>query len=215
MPYSLAVFDLDGTILDTLEDLCDSVNFSLERFHMPKRSLDEIRCFVGNGIRKLVLLAVPENTDPDTADAVFECFREHYLKFAAVKTKPYPKIPEVLKELKRMQIRTAVFSNKADAVVQNLCSFYFPGLFDTCRGEREGFRRQPFPDVIYDLQKTFSVSKKEILYIGDSDVDEMTARNAGVDLLLVDWGFRDRDTLLSLHTGKVIHRPEDILLEFR
>lgn len=213
MQYKLAVFDLDGTILDTLEDLTDAVNYSLEKHGMPGRSIEEIRCFVGNGIRRLIELSVPDGTDSAVFDSVFSCFRSYYSEHSADKTRPYPGIPEVLEELRRRKILTAVYSNKADAVVQDLCVSYFPGLFDVCIGEKEGLRRKPFPDGMQAIEKIFAVSKEEVLYIGDSEVDAETAENSGVSLLLADWGFRSLDFLLSLNAGKVLHCPEEILSE--
>ena len=138
MKYKAAIFDMDGTILNTLEDLCDTMNYCLEKYHMPERTIDEIRSFVGNGIRKLVERAVAENTDSKQIDEIFAVFMDYYKDHCAIKTRPYDGIAEVIRKLKENGIKTAVVSNKADAAVKDLCDDYFPGLFDFSVGDKEG-----------------------------------------------------------------------------
>lgn len=211
MKYRLAVFDLDGTILDTLEDLADSVNYALKQYDLPARTIDEVRQFVGNGIAKLIERAVRDNTTDEVRDSVFAAFTEHYKAHCADKTKPYEGIMQVIRILRENGIITAVVSNKADFAVQSLCEDYFPGLFDYIVGEKQGIRRKPYPDSLLSVVDKFGVSLSETVYIGDSDVDLKTAQNAGVDVVSVAWGFRDETFLIENGATTVIHKPEEIL----
>ncbi|MGN0346434.1 MAG: HAD family hydrolase [Lachnospiraceae bacterium] len=210
MKYQLAIFDMDGTILDTIEDLADTMNYCLRKFQMPERTLAEIRSFVGNGIHNLVEKAVPAGTGNDAVEAIFQCFREYYKDHCAIKTKPYTGICEVLAALKSKGIKTAVVSNKADFAVKMLCDNYFKGLFDISVGDREGQRRKPFPDSVNYVMDFFGVTPAESVYIGDSEVDFQTANNAGVDVIMVGWGFREEQFLRSIGVTKVIHKPEEL-----
>lgn len=211
MKYKLAIFDMDGTILNTLEDLADSMNYALKIHGMPERTIDEVRKFVGNGIRKLVERAVPEDTPLADVDRVFETFTVYYKDHCAIKTRPYDGILEVLKQLKDMGVKMAVVSNKADFAVQSLCQDYFPGLFDFAVGDREGQRRKPAPDSVNAVLEKFAMDRKDAVYIGDSDVDFETSQNANMDVIMVGWGFRDEDFILSKGAKFVIHQPEEIL----
>lgn len=197
MKYKLVIFDLDGTVLDTLEDLCDSVNFALSSHKLPERSIDEVRSFVGNGIRRLIDLSVPDNTDTSIADSVFDFFKAYYKEHSSDKTKPYDGILPLLKFLREQGVRTAVVSNKADFAVKNLVEKYFDGLFDYAAGEKEGIPRKPSPDSVYNAIEFFGLSCSDCVYVGDSEVDIATAVNAGIDSIIVTWGFRDRDTLIK------------------
>ncbi|MDE5563857.1 MAG: HAD family hydrolase, partial [Oscillospiraceae bacterium] len=188
MRYQLAIFDLDGTILDTLEDLYLSVNHALQENNMPKRTIQEVRQFVGNGIRKLIERAVPSGTDTVTVDRVHADFTLYYKVHYADCTAPYAGITDILSALRNAGIQTAVVSNKADYAVQALCAQYFPSLFDTVAGEKEGVRRKPAPDAVYAVLETLAVPKEKTVYIGDSDVDIQTAQNAGIPCISVDWG---------------------------
>mgnify|MGYP004513652993 FL=1 len=195
--YSLAVFDLDGTVLDTLGDLAASTNFALGEYGLPARSVDEVRRFVGNGIRLLIERAVPENTAAETVDGVFEAFRAHYALHCADTTRAYDGIKRLLCDLRAAGIKTAVVSNKADFAVKELCRRYFEGLFDIAVGERENIRRKPAPDSVLEVMRSLSATPDETVYIGDSDVDIMTAKNSGTHCISVTWGFRDREFLLA------------------
>ena len=195
MKYKLAIFDLDGTVLDTLDDLYTSVCYALEQCGYPARTKDEVRRFVGNGIRRLIDLAVPEGTSEKDADRVYKCFNEYYPKHCADATKPYDGIADMLQMLKTEGCRLAVVSNKADYAVKPLCETYFSGIFDFAVGEREGIKRKPAPDAVYEVLQTLGFRREESVYIGDSDVDIKTAENSGVDCISVDWGFRDREFL--------------------
>lgn len=210
MRYKLAVFDLDGTILNTLDDLADSLNFALRSSGFPERSIDEVRNFVGNGIRKLIERGVPAGTDTAAIDKVHSCFTAHYKAHCADKTRPYDGITELLGRLKDSGCLTAVVSNKADYGVQELCARYFPGMFDLAVGEREGIRKKPAPDSVNEVLRRLGVSNKESVYIGDSDVDIETAKNAEMGCIGVEWGFRGRE-FLEAHGAKVIAaKAEDI-----
>lgn len=202
MKYKLIIFDLDGTILDTLDDLTSSVNYSLHKNGLPLRSRDEIRSFVGNGIRLLIERSVPENTSEQVIEKVFADFKLHYKLHSNDETKPYDGIEELLKRIRNKGIKTAVVSNKADFAVQDLVKIHFDGLFDFAVGEREGIERKPAPDSVFEAINLSGIPKEEAVYIGDSEVDVFTARNAGTDLIAVSWGFRDKDFLVN--NGAVI-----------
>lgn len=210
MRYKAAVFDLDGTILDTLEDLKDSLNYSLSEAGLPGRTLEETRRFVGNGVHKLIERAVPQGTAEAEIDRIFADFKSYYKDHCAVKTKPYEGIRELLVQLREKGCLTAVVSNKVDFAVKSLCEFYFPDLFDVTVGEREGIRRKPYPDSLLEVMKTLRIKAKETLYIGDSEVDVQTAKNGGTDCLAVDWGFRSRETLEEQGAKIIVSSPEEI-----
>ncbi|MGN1137587.1 MAG: HAD family hydrolase [Oscillospiraceae bacterium] len=209
--YKLAVFDMDGTILDTLEDLKDSVNYALSECGYPQRTYDEVRRFVGNGIRKLIERAVPEGVSVSDIDRVHEVFTGHYKVHCADKTKAYDGIKPLLEELRTNGIKTAVVSNKADYGVQELCKEYFDGLFDYAVGEREGIRRKPAPDSVNEALRVLGIPKSEAVYIGDSDVDFETAVNAELPCISVLWGFRDEEFLRSKGASLFVHKPSEIL----
>ncbi|MBR4319114.1 MAG: HAD family hydrolase [Oscillospiraceae bacterium] len=211
MKYKLLIFDLDGTILDTLEDLYFSMNDALKKNGFPERSIDEIRQFVGNGIKKLNERAVPAGTSELQLNQVYQDFTEHYEKHCADHTKPYAGIPEVLQKFREMGLKTAVVSNKADYAVQILCNDYFPALFDAVAGEKKGIKRKPAPDAVQAVLNTLQIPKEQALYIGDSDVDIETARNAGIPCISVEWGFRDKAFLLEHGAQKLISQPEELL----
>lgn len=211
MQYKLAIFDLDGTILNTLDDLCDSVNYALSTYSMPKRTLDEVRSFVGDGIMKLIERSVPINTPEEQIIRVFESFTAYYRNNSANKTRPYNGVNELLRSLRKKGVITTVLSNKADFAVRSLCNVYFNGLFDYVAGEKEGMPRKPSPDGVFQILNKYNVAVKDAIYIGDSDVDFSTAQNAGIDYVLVSWGFRSKDFLLSSGAVNVVDTPEELL----
>lgn len=208
--YKLAVFDMDGTILDTLEDLKDSTNFALEKCGYPVRTYDEVRRFVGNGIRKLIERAVPEGLTTEQIDRVHEVFTEHYKVHCADTTKAYDGIKPLLEKLRASGVKTAVVSNKADYGVQELCKEYFDGLFDYAVGEREGIRRKPAPDAVNEALRVLGIDKSEAVYIGDSDVDFETAKNAELPCISVLWGFRDEEFLREKGATLFVRDPAEI-----
>lgn len=191
----LVIFDLDGTLLYTLEDLHASTNFALESEGLPARSLDEVRRFVGNGIRKLIERAVPQGTAPELTDRVFAVFVRHYDANCMVLTRPYPGIPELLMRLKEQGAKLGLVSNKAEEPAKALIAHYFPGVFDSVVGERENVRKKPAPDSVLETVRSLGCTIEDAVYVGDSDVDGRTAVNAGCDCVLVSWGFRGRETL--------------------
>lgn len=207
----LLIFDLDGTILETLEDLADSTNYALKKNGCLKRSIDEVRQFVGNGIAKLIERAVPSGAGEELRRKVLEDFKAHYKEHSADKTKPYDGIMDLLDELKRKEYLLAVVSNKADFAVQTLCERYFPGVFDFVVGERENVRRKPYPDSVFEVLENLKVEKEDAVYIGDSEVDVQTAIAADVDLIAVAWGFRSRETLRESGAKCIIEKPEEVL----
>lgn len=211
MKYKLAIFDMDGTILNTLDDLADSMNHCLRAHDLPERPLQEIRMFLGNGIHWLVECSVPEGTDAETLEKVYQTFLVYYKDHCAMKTRPYEGIPEVLQSLRRAGVLTAVVSNKADYAVKILCEDYFKGMLDFSVGELEGRRRKPYPDSVNAVLERFGMAKEDAVYIGDSEVDFQTAQNAGLDVIMVGWGFRDEDFLKEQGAESVIHEPAEIL----
>lgn len=211
MKYQLIIFDMDGTILDTLEDLADSLNHALTKHGYPARTIEEVRSFVGNGIRKLVERGIGQPVSEEELDSLCATQKEYYSVHCADKTKPYDGILELLSQLRQSGYKTAVVSNKADYAVQNLSKQYFDGLFDLSVGERPGVQRKPAPDSVNEVLKQLQVTKEQAVYIGDSDVDIRTARNAEMDCIAVDWGFRDREVLQSHGADTIVSSPEEIL----
>ncbi|HIQ68082.1 MAG TPA: HAD-IA family hydrolase [Candidatus Faecousia excrementigallinarum] len=196
------IFDLDGTLLDTLEDLQDAVNYALTQFGYPERTLEEVRQFVGEGAGKLMERAVPKGADPEP---VLSCFRTYYAAHTQVKTRPYPGIPEALEALGK-KYPLAVVSNKPDEAVKILGKAYFPSLY--ARGEAPDCPRKPNAAMVHKTMEALGV--QGCIYIGDSQVDVETAKNAGVPCLSVTWGFRDLDCLRSAGATHFCHAPEDL-----
>lgn len=209
--YELIVFDLDGTILNTLEDLADSLNAVFIELGYPERTIEEVRNFVGNGVLKLIERAVPVNTSEEDILNAFNCFSKYYQTHCAIKTKPYEGIIEVIQELKKQGCKIAVASNKIHSAVVSLCNEYFKGLIDIAIGDEPIRPKKPNPDMVeYVLQK-LNISKTKTVYIGDSDVDILTAKNVGIDGIAVDWGFRTRDFLIQHKAKKIASNPKEIL----
>lgn len=211
MRYKLAIFDMDGTILNTLGDLKNCLNYALRHNGYPERSFDEVRRFVGNGIRRLVERGVPEGTGVEHTDKVFEDFKIYYKVHCTDLTVPYEGIPALIKRLREKGVLTAVVSNKLDFAVQELVERFFSGLFDMAVGDRGGIAKKPAPDSVFAVLDTLHIEKKDAVYIGDSDVDIATAKNAGLDSIIVEWGFRDRDFLEEKGARVFAKKPEDIL----
>lgn len=198
MGYELVIFDLDGTLLNTLEDLADACNAALAEAGFPPRTLDEVRRFIGNGVARLIQRAVPEGTAEDVVRHVLDRFKVIYLENVNVKTAPYDGIVPMLRALRAAGIRTAVNSNKVDAATQRLCAIHFGSLIDLALGEQEGIPKKPAPDGARHIMKRLGVSPARTLYVGDGDADILTARNAGIDTAWVSWGFRRREELTGL-----------------
>lgn len=208
--YALAIFDLDGTILDTLADLAASVNHALAACGHPTRTIDEVRRFVGNGVRKLVERAVPAGTGPEDMERVFAAFKEHYAGHSMDATRPYPYITFLLKGLKLKGMRLAVVSNKLDGAVGPLCEHFFPGIFDIAVGEKPGVGKKPAPDMAEAVLKALDIPRDGAVYIGDSEVDIATARNAGLDEIAVTWGFRDEAFLKEQGAARLVSSPGEL-----
>ena len=205
------IFDLDGTLLYTLEDLKNSVNFALTKNGFKERSIDEIRAFVGNGIENLMRKSVPDNITEEQFYNCFEDFKSHYKIHSEDNTVEYAGVTEVLKTLKQKNILLAVVSNKADFAVNTLCKKYFPQLLDCAFGEREGIKRKPCPDAVNEVVKLLMVEKDNCFYVGDSDVDVKTAHNSGIKCIACTWGFRDRSVLEKENPEYIIDNVNEIL----
>ena len=205
------IFDLDGTLLYTLEDLKNSVNFALNKSGFKERSLDEVRQFVGNGIENLMRKSVPDNITEEEFKACFENFKGHYKIHSEDNTKEYNGITELLKTLKCKDFLLAVVSNKADFAVNTLCKKYFPDLLDCAFGEREGIKRKPCPDSVNEVVKILKVKKENCYYVGDSEVDVKTAHNAEIECIACTWGFRSKNVLENENPEYIIDSPEEIL----
>lgn len=213
MKYKLAIFDLDGTILDTLKDLTSATNYAMRINNFPTRTIEEVRQFVGNGIYMLIRRAVPAEIDDDRVKDVTKQFADYYKQHCSDKTKPYEGIVEMLKELRKKGLKTAVVSNKADFAVKILISDYFPDLFDESVGEKENVRKKPFPDSVNEVLKQLNISKDDAVYIGDSEVDIQTANNAGMDCISVSYGFRDANFLRANNAQKIVNNVNDLYKE--
>lgn len=205
------IFDLDGTLLDTLEDLTDSVNHILNEHSMPQRTLCEIRSFIGNGIPTLIARSVSENTDRATLDICIDEMQVYYREHADIKTKPYDGIKELLSELRMMNIATAVVTNKAEESAKILCNRKFGDVFTVVIGDNGKDRLKPAPDNVLRALKEFDVRNEEILYVGDSDVDMVTAENAELTSVGVTWGFRDEYVLRANGAKHIINSPKELL----
>ena len=209
--YTTYIFDLDGTLLDTLDDLAASTNYALHQHGMPQHSREEVRMFVGNGVGRLIARAVPENTPVETYEQVLQTFREHYLIHGLDRTKPYPGIMPLLRDLKQRGKLIAVVSNKFYAATQELCTHFFGPLVDVAIGEREDIRRKPAPDTVNEALRQLHADRASAVYIGDSDVDIATARNSAMPCISVLWGFRDRQFLIDNGATCLVSSPQEIL----
>ncbi len=196
------LFDLDGTLLDTLEDLADAVNYTMDSWGYPRRTLEEVRRFVGNGARRLITLAVPENGD---AEGSFRTFQGYYDTHCRIKTRPYAGIPKTLAELAG-KYPLAIVSNKPDSAVKSLCDDYFPGIY--ALGETAQCPRKPEPDMVFKAMEAIGVDR--CVYVGDSEVDVLTAKNAGVPCLSVLWGFRDRKEMEAVGGKYFCSEPREL-----
>ncbi|MDO5154614.1 MAG: HAD-IIIA family hydrolase [Eubacteriales bacterium] len=211
MKKKLLIFDMDGTILDTLEDLTDAMNHTLECHNMPKRTIEEVRTFVGNGILKLVERSAVAGTDAEKIAQMFADMKAYYQLHCYDKTKPYDGIIELMKELREKGYGIAVVSNKADAAVQELCQKFFTGLVDYAVGEQEGIARKPAADMVYMAMKQMQTRPEDAVYIGDSEVDFATANNSEIDSIIVTWGFRDEAFLRAQGANLFVNKPMEIL----
>lgn len=213
MRYETYIFDLDGTLLDTLGDLAASVNYALRSHGMPEHSLDDVRRFVGNGVRRLMERAIPEGAANPLFDETFATFRQHYMAHSLDTTRPYDGIPETLAELRRRGFHIAVVSNKMMAATVGLCRHFFPDTVEVAIGEHEaeGIRKKPAPDTVFAALRQLGVGKERAVYVGDSDVDIQTAANADIPCISVLWGFRDKDFLIQHGAKTFVSAPQELL----
>lgn len=213
--YTTIIFDLDGTLLNTLEDLTDAVNVMLRNFEYPERTLEEVRRFVGNGIRRLVERALPENVNHSIYEEAFSFFASYYTQNCRIKTRPYDGVLELIESLADKGVRMAIVSNKNDAAVKELNQYYFAEHIHHALGVTDKLAKKPAPEMIWEAFKELagedSVSREEALYVGDSEVDKQTADNAGLDCALVSWGFRERALLENLAPAYLIDAPCELL----
>ena len=210
--YDTYIFDLDGTLLDTLDDLAAAVNYALRTYGMPEHSRDDVRRFVGNGVRMLMIRAIPDGEQNPRFEEAFSTFRQYYLEHSLDKTQPYDGVPEMLKALKQRGCRLAVVSNKFYAATQELCRHFFADTIEVAVGEHEaeGIRKKPAPDTVNEALSQLGVDHRHAVYVGDSDVDLQTARNAGLPCISVLWGFRDKDFLLANGATTLITTPQEL-----
>ena len=205
------IFDLDGTLLDTLEDLANATNWALRHNGMPERTLAEVRGFVGNGVRKLIERSVPDGEANPLFEQTFKDFKRYYVGHCQERTRLYDGIPEMLAALKTHGLRMAIVSNKLQAGVDELYEQYFKDTVEVAIGERPELRRKPAPDMVELAMRELGVTKDEAIYVGDSDVDLQTARNSGLPCASVLWGFRDKDFLLEHGATTLIASPSDLV----
>lgn len=209
MKYKAVLFDMDGTLLDTLADMAAAVNHILSVHGYPLRTEEEVRAFVGNGARKLMERALPPDVTGDAFEALLEEYRQWYEAHACVKTAPYPGIPAVLAALHRVGVRCAVVSNKPDGATRELAARFFPGL--PAFGQQDGIPAKPAPDMVYHALAELGVEASAAAYVGDSEVDVALARNAGLPLVAVSWGFRGREALEEAGAALVVDDAATLL----
>lgn len=209
--FKTYIFDLDGTLLSTLNDLASSTNYALRWAGMPERTIEEVRMFVGNGVKLLMERAIPEGVNNPKFEETYAKFREHYMEHNLDTTRPYDGVPELLHELKRRGKHLAIVSNKFYAATQDLAKHFFPDTIEVAIGERENIRKKPAPDTVLEALRQLNVSKEDAVYIGDSDVDIMTAKNCGLPCISVLWGFRDKDFLIEHGGSLFVEKPIEIL----
>lgn len=208
--YKAVIFDLDGTILNTLNDLFYSTNYALEQYNLKNRTYEEIRCFVGNGVRVLIEKAVG-NENQHLVEDVLKTFKMHYQAHSLDHIRPYQCVDEVLKKLNKKGIKLAVVTNKFDAAAQEIVNKYFPNIFDIVLGETKELNRKPHPDMCNYVLNKLGVKSSETLYIGDSEVDILTAQNANLKCISCSWGFRTKKELMESGASIIIDNPREIL----
>lgn len=211
MSYSAVIFDLDGTLLDTLGDLTDALNFALCAHALPQHGEPDVRAWLGNGIRRLVESAVPPGTPPALTDAVFEAFKLRYGEHYLDRTVPYPGMVALCRALQARGIPTALVTNKADFVAQRIYVALFAGVIPVAIGEQPGFAKKPAPDMVDEALRRLGCGRQRAVYVGDSEVDLLTAQNSGLPCILVDWGFRDRSFLETLGSHPIVSTADELL----
>lgn len=213
MKKNILIFDLDGTLLNTLNDLADSTNYALRYFNYPERTVEEVRNFVGNGVAKLIERAIPDGVNNPDFEECLTIFKGNYAQNMYNKTAPYDGILEMLEALKHNGCKIAVVSNKFDAAVKELCTKYFPNLVDVAIGENEagGIKKKPAPDTVLKALKKLDGKISNAIYLGDSEVDIQTAKNSNMPCISVTWGFKDRDFLIKNEAEILVDTPQEII----
>ena len=210
MKYQAVLFDMDGTVLDTLDDLCDSINHSLAEFSLPQVSREHVRQCLGNGAAFLVSHSIPAGSSPELEAEVLAFYKPWYDAHCLIKTAPYEGILPMMQSLKEQGLRLAIISNKPDRAVQELSDAFFPGLLELSVGESPSVRRKPAPDTVLTAASQIGLSVDQCVYVGDSEVDLQTARNAGMDCISVTWGFRDEAQLIEAGASVLVRTPEEL-----
>ena len=210
MKYQAVLFDMDGTVLDTLDDLYDSVNRSLAEFSLPPVSKAHVRRCLGNGAAYLVSHSVPSGCSPELEAEVLAFYKPWYDAHCLIKTKPYDGILQLMETLRADGVSQAIISNKPDSAVQELAEAFFPGLMDVVIGESPAVKRKPSPDTVLAAASQMGLMASDCVYIGDTEVDLETARNAGMDCIPVSWGFRTEEQLRAAGAEEIIRSPEEL-----
>jgi phosphoglycolate phosphatase len=197
MKYKAILFDMDGTLLNTIEDIADSLNFVLEKYGCPQRTINEVMHMVGSGASKLVERALPDGKDNKQFDEILKAYNNYYFEHCNIKTGPYTHILELLKELKKAGHKMAIVSNKPMDAIQELKDQYFSEYVDVAIGVTDKLKRKPAPDECLEAMRLLEVEKEDCIYVGDSDIDHLTAVNTGLPCISCLWGFRTKEELLE------------------
>lgn len=208
--YKIVIFDLDGTLLNTLDDLTDSCNFILEKNKFPLRTKEQIKSFIGNGIPKLIERCLPINTEEKLTKSILTQFVQYYNEHSSIKTCAYDGILELLQKLKTQDIKIAVNTNKNEQTAINICNKYFPNLIDFVSGGKENHPHKPNPLGVFFILEKFNLTKKDALFIGDSDTDFLTAQNADIDYIICDWGFRSKEFLVEHGVKNIVSTVQEL-----
>ncbi len=211
MKYKAVLYDMDGTVLDTLGDLYNAVNHTMEHFGLPMRSREQIMSYLGNGARNLITCAAThDGSSPERLEEILDYYTQWYNAHSQILTAPYPGIVELMEELKAMGVKQAVISNKQDSAVKPLAAHYFPGLLESALGESKTVKKKPDPSAVLEALRQLGVDKSEALYVGDSEVDVQTAINAGMDCAAVSYGFRSVEELVAAGAENILHSVAEL-----
>lgn len=211
MAIKAVLFDLDGTVLNTIDDLADSVNYALSKLGFPTRTVSEVRRICGNGPLDLITHSLPDSANSDEIKECLSVFKSHYETNMTNKTAPYEGILSALAQLRKQGFKLALVSNKHDDALIDLAENYFPGCFDFSIGSSERLPKKPAPDMVDEALSKLGVSREEAVYIGDSEVDVLTAKNSSLPCITVTWGFRDEDVLISCGAYNFVHDPNSLV----
>ena len=214
MKYNTVLFDLDGTLIDTLEDLTDSVNLVMDREGYQEKTIEDVKNGIGEGYRFLMEACLPEGTEPSEIDRCTKLFEATYVERMMNKTKPYEGIIDLLANLRIHGANIAVVTNKMDQAAKAVCSHYFGTLIDVAIGDSPERRKKPNPDNVLEVLQQLGTTREQVLYVGDSDIDVRTAINSGIDFLGVSWGYRSRERLMGEGAEIIVDHPEDVLAHF-